>query len=311
MEANSPTQDLSPHSQLLKAQYITQSYVQSLHAGAHRHFHFILGQYSEGTTQFGLLRHDMTPRPGYVALAALGRLLAGARCLGRYEQADQPELHAYAMRARPDGVERDVLILWAEKNVDWPARGCTSLEWRVPRDLTVEHVYDYLGRTQPPADLYQLTSAPMLLMLPKGECARLPLARTAESTRRSDAMSSVVLQCALPRGSAVNIKRIPWAWEYEYAFPCGVEKEVPVFVYNFGSNAVRGTIRLEHVPEGCRVQPDQWQVELQPMERSQLTALVVASGEQTGRDEDDWITLRGDLDLDHQPVVAFRFITRP
>ena len=71
-EKDSPTHDLSARNRRLKAQYVTQSYVQSLHAGSHRHFHFILGQYGEGETQFGLLRHDLTPRPG----------LRGPRCPG-------------------------------------------------------------------------------------------------------------------------------------------------------------------------------------------------------------------------------------
>ncbi len=310
MDSHSPTQDLSPQNQLLKAQYITQSYVQSLHAGAHRHFHFVLGQYREGNTQFGLLRYDMTPRPGYVALATLGRLLAGARRLGRFEQADHAELHAYAMRARPQGREQDVLILWAEKNVDWPDRGKMAIDWRVPSDLQIEHAYDYLGRTRPLDNQYTLTSAPLFLLLPKGECDRLPLTRSTASPRRPDVPSSVVLQCALPRGSAVKLERIPWAWEYEYAFRPGVEREVPVYVYNFGSKAIRGTVRLERAPEGCQVQPDQWSIELQPMERRQLTARVVVSGERTGQADNDWILLRGDLDVDHQPVVAFRFVTQ-
>jgi hypothetical protein len=48
-----------------------------------QHFHFILGHYHEPNgVQFGLLRRDLTPRPAYVALAAVGRLLAGARTLG-------------------------------------------------------------------------------------------------------------------------------------------------------------------------------------------------------------------------------------
>ena len=310
IDANSPTRDLSAIGQVLKAQYVTQSYVQSLHAGARRHFHFILGQYGEGKTQFGLLRHDLTPRPGYVALAALGRLLAGARCLGRYQEPGRPDLHAYALRARPNGTERDVLVLWIEKNADWPARGKASLNWSLPSGLEIEQVYDYLGRRRRLGDPLELTSAPLLLVLPRGQCSALPLTRPLESPRRTDVRSDVVLQCVLPRGAAMNIKRIPWAWEHEYAFPCHVQKQVRLFVYHFGHQAVRGIVRLERVPEGCQLQPQEWQVELEPMQRKELTLNVTISKEQAGQADEDWVTLRGDFGPDHQPIVAFRFTTK-
>ena len=61
-----------------QAAFIAQSYATSLFAGVQRHFFFILGNYIENEVQFGLLRHDHTPRPGYVALAAVGRFLAGS-----------------------------------------------------------------------------------------------------------------------------------------------------------------------------------------------------------------------------------------
>ena len=89
---------------------MAQSYASSLHAGANRHFHFILGQYGEGNIQFGLLRHDLTPRPSYVALAAVGRLLAGARCLGRYPIDGKPDVRVIAFRA--NRMERSA-ICWS------------------------------------------------------------------------------------------------------------------------------------------------------------------------------------------------------
>jgi hypothetical protein len=85
-----------------------------------------LGQYGEGEIQFGLLRHDMTPRPGYVALAVAGRYLAGARSLGRFAVPDHPDVYIYAFRAVPEGTPRDVLVAWTEKTADWSARGARS-----------------------------------------------------------------------------------------------------------------------------------------------------------------------------------------
>jgi hypothetical protein len=72
---NAPWFDLEPRLERLKAEWIAQSYAGSLFAGARRHFHFILGHYHEPNgVQFGLLRLDLTPRPAYVALAAVGAL---------------------------------------------------------------------------------------------------------------------------------------------------------------------------------------------------------------------------------------------
>ena len=79
MKAQADSDDFSPEFARRKAEYMAQSYACSLYAGASRHFHFILGHYMEQSIQFGLLRKDLTPRPSYVALAALGRFLAGGR----------------------------------------------------------------------------------------------------------------------------------------------------------------------------------------------------------------------------------------
>ncbi len=134
-EPSSATHDLSRENERLKAQYVAQSYATSLSVGANRHFHFILGQYDEGSTQFGLLRHDLTPRSGYVALAALGRLLAGARSLGRYELTDRPDVHIYAFRGHPDGHPRDVLVAWTEQRVDWSAQAQPRFSGSSRREL--------------------------------------------------------------------------------------------------------------------------------------------------------------------------------
>lgn len=307
-EPASPTHELSERNQRLKAEYVTQSYVQSLCAGSSRHFHFILGQYGEGAIQFGLLRHDLTPRPGYVALAALGRLLAGARCLGRYQQPAAPALHVYALRARPDGKERDVLVAWVEKNVDWPTRGKTSMHWTIPSGVSVEQTFDYLGRECPLASENEivLTSAPLFLVLPKGQCDALPLTRPEVLSRRVDVLSSVVLQCVMPRGSATDIKRVPWASEIEYQVSPGIQHSISLFVYNFGDHAIDGTVQVERLPKDCSMQPGQWHVKLRPMQRQELTANVTIAAKLDKNTDAAWFTLKGDFGARDQPVVSFR-----
>jgi hypothetical protein len=307
-EPSSPTHDLSAVNRRLKAQYVTQSYVKSLHAGAHRHFHFILGQYGEGETQFGLLRHDMTPRPGYVALATLGRFLAAARCLGRLEQSDAPDLHVYAFRSRPDGEERDVLVAWTERNVDWPDRGKATYTWKMPEGLTPDTCFDYLGRKASVVNPITLTAAPVFLLLAKGQCDELTLTRPAESPRRVDRACPIVLQCAMPQGTAQEIKRIPWASEYEYHIEAGTPCRVPIYAYNFGSEVVRGTVGLEGLPAGCTAEPTEWEVEIEPMGRVELPVKITITKEMTAETDDIWITLRGEFGAEGRPVLAFRLV---
>ncbi len=305
-DSDSATRDLTPENDRLKAQYVTQSYASSLGAGAQRHFHFILGEYSEGTTQFGLLRKDLTPRPGYVALAALGRLLCGARCLGRLEEPGVPQLHAYAFRGQVDGRECDVLIVWAEDNVDWPQRGQATCQWRLPRDLHPTACYDYLGRKQattfPPA----ITSAPLYVLLPPGQCDMLPLHTASVAARRSESRCDIVLQCLMPKESARRIKRIAWAWEIEHMVEPNVATPVAICLYNFADHRVHGTVAVERIPAGCRFDVDSWVVSLEPMERRELQVHATLSKDLTSNADGNWIKLRGDFGADGAPVLAFR-----
>jgi len=161
-----PWGDLSPEDERRQAEFIAPSYASSLFAGVNRHFFFILGNYMENQVQFGLLRHDHTPRPGYVALAAVGRLLAATRCLGRVPLT---EANVVAFRARPDDKERDVLVAWAEKEA----------EWSPPAGLKVEAAYDYFGRAVEIGPTLKLRPAAMFFVLPAGEI----VARSAAVSR--------------------------------------------------------------------------------------------------------------------------------
>ncbi|HOF41970.1 MAG TPA: hypothetical protein PLD73_18010, partial [Candidatus Hydrogenedentes bacterium] len=59
-----PAEDMSDEDELRQAWFVAPSYASSLYSGVERHFFFILGNYLERGIQFGLLRDDLTPRPG-------------------------------------------------------------------------------------------------------------------------------------------------------------------------------------------------------------------------------------------------------
>ena len=62
----------------VQSERVAMTYACAIHEGAEAVFYFMLPHYVERQTQFGLLRPDLTPRPGYLALATAGRLLADA-----------------------------------------------------------------------------------------------------------------------------------------------------------------------------------------------------------------------------------------
>ncbi len=307
-DPESPTGDFTDAYDRRKAELIPQSYANSLFSGSVRHFHFILGHYMEQDhrIQFGLLRKDLTPRPSYVALAAAGRLLAGARCLGRWELEGKPEVYLYAFRACPGGKLRDVLVAWTERRADWDQRGQAAVPWPLPEGLPVECVYDYLGRGMAKTPEH-LTSAAVYVLLPEGAAEQLPLRRVPLSEHRAGAPSPVVLQLVLPWED--RIKRANgWTQEYYRALPAGEEAAARIAVYNFGGGPVRGEVRVEKLPESWTWSPRHWRVDLEPMERKEFEVhLTPTTGDmETGR----WVVLRGDFGPSGKPVVAFRVAAR-
>ncbi|MFV2069724.1 MAG: hypothetical protein ACC645_22390 [Pirellulales bacterium] len=308
-ESDSTTRDLTPENEILKAQFIAQSYASSLQAGANRHFHFILGQYSEKNIQFGLLRHDLTPRPSYVALAAAGRLLAGARCLGRYPIDGKPDIHVIAFRAQPDGKPGDVLVAWTERQVDWPERGKCESDWPMSESVAVEACFDYLGRRLAGGGPNKLTSAPLYVVLPSGACEELTLQSPVRSALRPGSPSSVVLQCLMPKETRRQNKSVRWAGQFDHTVKPGLETELPLFVYNFSAHEVSGTISVEKIPSSCQVQPERWDVRLAPMARQRLPARFQVTGDTHKDSAEPWIKLRGEFSGAGRPVLAFRLTT--
>ncbi|HUW60470.1 MAG TPA: hypothetical protein VMZ06_05645 [Candidatus Bathyarchaeia archaeon] len=305
----SPCGDYTHEDALRKAGFVVQSYATSLFAGATRHFHFILGHYMEGeaTVQFGLLRPDLTPRPSYVALAAVGRLLAGARCLGRWRLEGAPDAHVYAFHARPDGIARDVLVAWTEQRADWPERGTARVAWEPPLGLEVAHVYDYLGRslgdTVPP----ELTSQPVFVLTAPGDADRLPLDTVPLPPWREGAVSPVVLQLDMPGRRAV-MRKEAWTQEHERTAELRADTALVIAAYNFGDTPVHGTVVLEQAPEGWRIEPDRWDLDLEPMARLDLPAKLSVPETVSETDTGHWVTFRGEFGAANRPVLAFRVL---
>ncbi len=311
-DTSEPWCDFTLEKAIDKAQFMAQSYAGSLFAGADRHFHFVLGHYCEGgKIQFGLLRLDRTPQPSYVALAAIGRFLAGAQCLGQWEIPNQPHAHVYAFRALPDGQARDVLVAWAEKPADWPQRGKTVADWSLPENVTVTGVYDYLGRDLGSIVPAQLKSVPIFVLLESGAASALPLRPRPTSTYRPATTCPIVMQLALPRTHSIDVKQIPWACDHEHQLEPEKEMDLPLYVYNFSDKTVSGAIHVAHAPADWKLSSKEWQVTLEPMGRMKLPCQFFMPKREISKTSDNWIKLQGQFDQAGDPILAFRLISEP
>ncbi len=289
-----PWSELSQEDEIKQAEFIARSYASSLFAGVNRHFFFILGNYHEREVQFGLLRYDQTPRPAFVALAALGRLLAGAKCLGRWIPKENPAVRVYAFNSRPDGRQRDVLVIWSEK----------STSCSLPKSLSIEAAYDYLGRPLEKEIPPNIDSAAVFVLLPKDSAQKLPLEPPKCSSEfRAGKASPVVLQLQMHH-SSTKLDRQAHTLEPDK------ETTLNLFAYNFSDKTVSGKITADHTPQGFILTPDQWEVTLSPMERKPLPARVVINDSGSDEANDDWIKLQGDFADAGRTVLAFRLVPK-
>ena len=291
-KTDGPWSDLSLQDELQQAKFIARSYASSLFAGVNRHFFFILGNYRERVVQFGLLRKDQTPRPGYVALAAVGRLLTGATCLGRWLPKGSHSVRIYAFRARPDGLERDVLVAWAEE----------PTPWSLPADTQVQAIHDYLGRSLGTDVPTKLDSAVFFIVLHKGAAVKLPLEPPPSvSSSRQGKASSIVLQLQMPH-TATDLS------QQAHVVAPDADKDLAIFAYNFGQKPVSGSVHVESVPPGWTLVPDRWEITLDPMERKLLSVRLRIDSSDSDAPAAGRIKLRGHFADAGQPVLAFRLI---
>ena len=299
------------------------------------HFFFELNNYLERGLQYGLLRHDHTPRPGYAALAATGYFFANGTILGRMAPTvDESSMHgsvvaeAYAMRSHPGGVTgsaglRDVVVVFcAGDRRSMPLNTTCALPSPLltPGVKRVATVYDMLGRQLP--DIPEMAgSACIFIVLPVGTVGTIihvdPPPTGLVSPRDQPqpdrtAPSQVVLQSAFPYAT----NQIASNKDSHLLNADG--QETSFYVYNFGDAAVNGTVRV--ISEGhAFVQPtsDWTGVMVPPGGRVRLDAHVTPPG---GRDamstnpHTGLVTLKGDFSesADTQaPVLAFRVAADP
>jgi hypothetical protein len=230
-----------------QSERVAKVYTMSMYEGTRAVFYFMLPDYTERQIQYGVLHKDLTPRPAFVAVAAVGRLLADAVAIGRVKTADEL-IHGYVFRAKPDGKEADVLVIWADSDETF--------------QLSSEPVacFDHLGRTIKKSPVLNLTSAPTYVVL--ADNSRPDLFPPPAPAKLLTGNPVPIVMQALPDQKDVSMN------ESAYRLPEGREATIPLFVYNFGTESVRGKLSVS-LPEKWKAKalPE---VEIAPGERKQL-----------------------------------------
>jgi hypothetical protein len=267
----------------LQSEQLTKTYALAIHEGAKAVFYFVLPDYTEARLQYGLLHADLTPRPGYVALAAVGRLLADAQPSGRLKtKAD--DVQGYLFDAKPDGKNSKVLVIWSGNE--------TSIE--LPEEP--EKCFDHLGREKSiDGKKLNLTSAPVYLVFKKNP--RLDLLAPPKAPKRVSGKPGKIILQALPPEERIVVNKSA------YKFAMGRTNEVPIFLYNFGTKPSHGKLRV-NVPENWRAEfPSE--ANIAPGERKELKLQIFSP-------DTNWtnatVKISGDFSSAEKPLLSFRFV---
>jgi hypothetical protein len=270
----------------LQSERLTKTYALAFHEGAQAVFYFVLPHYAEGQLQFGLLRPDLTPRPGYLALAAVGRLLADAKPLGRVKTTDDA-VRGYLFDAQPDGKPADVLVAWAD------AGGTLKL----PKPPLA--CFDHLGRARPVTNaVLTLTRAPVYALLADGARPAL-VPPPAPAARLTGDPCEMVMQALLPEADTALEASA-------YKLAAARTKTVPLFLYNFGPGAAKGRLTIT-APEGWKVH-GATEVEIPPGERKGLRLEVTPPA---ARWNEAAVRVAGNFGPAGRAVLSLRFTPAP
>jgi hypothetical protein len=241
----------------------------ALHEGTQKAFYFILGDYVERNLQYGLVHNDLTPRPAYVAFAAVGRLLNDAKPIGRVDFGDD-KLLGYLFNTRVDGAERETLVAWSETHP-------TTINIQA-----VEKTYDYLGRELGPGGKAELTRQTVFLVLRPGGSKLLKITPPPPKAEWQDAKPCPVVLQLIGQGDVA-----------QSAFQLDDTNHLRLLAYNFGQTPARGKLTFDRATSNAA------EIEIPPGERREQTIQVDGPGH---------VTVRLDLENLGHAIVSARTI---
>lgn len=275
--------ELSPEAARMQAERVGKIYAQSIHEGAEAVFYFMLPHYAERQIQYGLLHRDLTPRPGYVAAAAAGRLLAGARPLGQIN-ADEG-VYGFLFDAKPDGNSATVLVIWAD----------SESELQLPKSPM--GCFDLLGRERKlDGNKLTLTSAPLYLVF-NGSTGFTSTPAPKPEPAKAGKACPVVMQALEPADKVILTRSA-------YKVPTGKEETVPILFYNFSANKLHGNLELA-APGDCSAEFPK-EVEIEPGARKELDLKFLSKKDSTIVTR---VQIKGDFSGAGESTLALRLFS--
>lgn len=197
-----------------------------------------------------------------------------------------------------------MLVIWAERNVDWPERNKTTAPWPLPDNLPISELYDYLGRpiTKPQeiggAAVFAICSTPV-------ELPDLEPAVERTDVAKQPNVCPVVLQVQMPRPQRVKTQPIEWSQGFEYEVAVGQDVALTCYAYNFSAAVAEGTVRVADLPAGWILEPQQSPVRMEPMDRVRFDCRLVIPAGTAGEGVSGTVCLQGDFGAAGQSVLAF------
>jgi hypothetical protein len=237
-ESGSPAQG----EMIRQAQQIAMLYASVLYLDSAHLFYFTLPNFTQEGKQWGLLYPDFTPRPGYVALAAVGRYLANAKVIGKLSR------DAYAFHASPGGTARDVIVAWGHTSLNLPANPVEA--------------YDYMGRKIAADRNFKVPQTPVFIVLPEGSVTSgVTPPPAVERAAPTKAPSPVILQVAFSPQERTFL-RPEFGPQHASASVANVNGELRVFIYNLSNKTYTAHLSAEgaeleknsiELPPMCRI----------------------------------------------------------
>ena len=219
--ADEKTKEPSEEELRFQSNRVGKAFALALHEGMEKGFYFILGDYVERNLQYGLIHKDFTPRPAYVAFAAVGRLLNGAKPIGQVNLGDD-KLFAYAFKTQVDGEARETIVAWSETKP-------TVVEF-----ANAQRGYDVYGRELPQPAKPELTRSTVFIVLPPGGSNALKIEPPPAKPRRLEKPACpVVLQLV----GKTDFK--------QSAFVLDDKRQLNLIAYNFGTKPATGRLVIQ------------------------------------------------------------------
>ncbi|MBM4042903.1 MAG: hypothetical protein FJ290_30810, partial [Planctomycetes bacterium] len=264
LQATEPDGEINAADERRQADFVPKSFAYSLAAGTDSHYFFVLPYYLEHGVQFGALRKDLSPRPGFIAIAAAVDILGDARYLGVRQEGGLTAL------AFHNGKER-VLVVWAN------ALREAELAVAVEKVVVANCVGRRSAREAAGGRLKLAIGPSPQYVIGVGEDAVKGFGGTVrpEGKLPSNQPSPIVI-----RGQA----QVPTLDKDSDSYVIGDEPfAYAVEAVNFGAKPAGGKLALE-LPPGWKAEPSEAAVSLEPMGRAvcefRITPGAVALGPQ-------------------------------